>query len=44
MCYSSKLQMLIPMQEDFIVVKRALEKEQIDEVIKISENYKDGEQ
>lgn len=27
-------------QEDFIVVGRALEKEQIDEVIRISENYK----
>ncbi|KAL1305052.1 hypothetical protein AAFC00_001991 [Neodothiora populina] len=27
-------------EEDFIIVRRALEKEQIDEVIRISENYK----
>lgn len=27
-------------QDDFIIVRRALEKEQIDEVIRISENYK----
>ncbi|KAF2188721.1 hypothetical protein K469DRAFT_85664 [Zopfia rhizophila CBS 207.26] len=29
-------------EDDFIIVRRALEKEQIDEIIKISENYKDG--
>ncbi|KKY21888.1 hypothetical protein UCDDS831_g04143 [Diplodia seriata] len=29
-----------PAEEDFIIVKRALEKPQIDEVIKISETYK----
>ncbi|KAF2475808.1 uncharacterized protein BDR25DRAFT_211982 [Lindgomyces ingoldianus] len=28
-------------EDDFIIVRRALEKEQIDEIIKISENYKD---
>ncbi|KAF2656894.1 hypothetical protein K491DRAFT_691568 [Lophiostoma macrostomum CBS 122681] len=28
-------------EDDFIVVKRALEKDHIDEIIKISENYKD---
>lgn len=30
-------------EDDFIVVRRALEKEQIDEIIKISESYKDSE-
>jgi len=30
-------------EDDFIIVRRALEKEQIDEIIKISETYKDGE-
>jgi len=28
-------------EEDFIIVRRALEKEHIDEIIRISENYKD---
>ncbi|OCK73792.1 hypothetical protein K432DRAFT_223311 [Lepidopterella palustris CBS 459.81] len=30
-------------EDDFIIVRRALEKDQIDEIIKISENYKQGE-
>ncbi|KAF2733312.1 hypothetical protein EJ04DRAFT_544215 [Polyplosphaeria fusca] len=30
-------------EEDFIIVKRALEKDHIDEIIKISENYKEVE-
>ncbi|KAF2743427.1 hypothetical protein M011DRAFT_410538 [Sporormia fimetaria CBS 119925] len=29
-------------EDDFIIVRRALEKEQIDEIIRISENYKEG--
>jgi len=30
-------------QDDFIVIKRALQKEHIDEIIKISEDYKESE-
>lgn len=33
---------LISYQEDFIIVRRALEKEQIDEVIARSEQYKES--
>jgi hypothetical protein len=29
-------------QEDFIIVRRALEKEHIDEIIRISESYQEG--
>ena len=31
-------------EDDFFVLRTALEKEQIDEVMKISESYKDGGQ